>query len=385
MSATRRATSPHAPPGLDPPPGNRRFDAFDALRALAALTIVAHHLAGPAGVGGAAGAVLARFSAGVAVFFAISGFLLYRPYVVARHGWAPQVPVGVFWLRRLLRIVPGYWLALTVIGLALGWAGAGHPWGLFYVFGQLYVPSQAFNAIPAAWSVCVEMSFYVCLPAYAWLVARTLRGSARAELALLGLLALASVAFHQLTAGRGEMAVSLMLPASFFLFAVGMGLALLSVTAAHTAGARFVARHGGACWLLAFALLVAMALGTSVGGSSAHPLYAPIALLIVLPAVFEGEGRFARVLRTRTLAWLGLISYGIYLWHQALIGWLVGRGLGGAPLVLATLALTVAVAAASYYAVERPALRRKPRGRRRPTRDRPTSTAAAPRSSAAAG
>jgi peptidoglycan/LPS O-acetylase OafA/YrhL len=365
-----------APAGLEPAPGTPRFPAFDALRAFAALSIVAFHLSLPAGADGALERILARFNAGVAIFFVISGFLLYRPFASARLRGTPAIGMRAFWRRRLLRIVPGYWFALSAIALAFGAVGfAGH-WPLFYGFAQIYVPSQAFNGIPAAWSLCVEMSFYLVLPFYAWLAERWLRGNVRAELALLGVLALCSMALHELLAHSGQIALSGALPSSFFLFAVGMGLALVSVGRPAGRIARTVARHGAACWALAGALLLAVAFGTSVGASSIHPLYAPIALLAVLPAAFEGHGRLSRALRSGLLAWLGLISYGIYLWHQALIFWLVPQGVTGIPLVLATVGATLAIATFSYYVVERPALRRKARRSRRVPQPAPAPAAA---------
>ena len=69
-----------------PPPGNPRFELFDGLRAIAALSVVLYHV-GAIGGGNADGALryVGRCLAiGVPIFFAISGFLLYRPLVSAR-------------------------------------------------------------------------------------------------------------------------------------------------------------------------------------------------------------------------------------------------------------------------------------------------------------
>ena len=97
-----------------------------------------------------------------------------------------------------------------------------------------------------------------------------------------------------------------------------------------------------------------------------------IAALILLPAIF-GDSRGGlprRFLEHRVLAWLGLVSYGIFLWHfPILIGLRDGGVLGWWPamkfpvLALTTFALTVAAAAASYYLVERPVMRLKHRRR----------------------
>jgi peptidoglycan/LPS O-acetylase OafA/YrhL len=71
------------------------------------------------------------------------------------------------------------------------------------------------------------------------------------------------------------------------------------------------------------------------------------------------------VLRDPRAMWLGLVSYGVYLWHRPLVEQLNARGLDGrhwshfATGVTATIAGGIALGAASYYVVERPALRLK--------------------------
>jgi len=67
-------------------PERMQFPSFDGLRALAALSVLLHHVAFASGIttGSRFGPYTARFDVGVAVFFLISGFLLYRPFVAAR-------------------------------------------------------------------------------------------------------------------------------------------------------------------------------------------------------------------------------------------------------------------------------------------------------------
>lgn len=104
---------------------------------------------------------------------------------------------------------------------------------------------------------------------------------------------------------------------------------------------------------------------------------AAAATLLLLPAVFPHGGGLARqLLATRLLTWLGLVSYGIYLWHRPVLDEIDARWFAGVhptPWVCLEVAaivvpLTVAGAALSYYVVERPALRLKDRTIRRRAR-----------------
>jgi peptidoglycan/LPS O-acetylase OafA/YrhL len=94
----------------------RHFPCFDGLRAIAAVSVVVIHTSFVSGLTTRSGVGIytARLEIGVAVFFLISGFLLYRPFAAAHVAGLPSPVLGRFWVRRLLRIVPAYWLALTV-------------------------------------------------------------------------------------------------------------------------------------------------------------------------------------------------------------------------------------------------------------------------------
>jgi peptidoglycan/LPS O-acetylase OafA/YrhL len=121
-----------------------------------------------------------------------------------------------------------------------------------------------------------------------------------------------------------------------------------------------------------------------------HVLYALTAALFLLPAVFgAGAGGWPRrLLAQRWLAWLGLVSYGIFLYHGPIVQeldqhladeWIPGSGY--LSMTAVALALTIACAAASYYLVERPTLRFKDRGSSSRKRDS-ASAASSPDASA---
>src|SRR5207302_1052741 len=97
----------------------------------------------------------------------------YRPFAAAHLDDKPAPAVRDYARRRVLRIVPGYWFALTVLaiypGLKQMWTP--HSW-LFYAFLQTYNLDWLFGGLQAAWSLCVEMSFYVALPIVAYALFR---------------------------------------------------------------------------------------------------------------------------------------------------------------------------------------------------------------------
>lgn len=388
-AAASAAVRAEAPPAVAPPPGHPRFPLVDSLRALAALGVLFAHVGflSQTIAGHPYGAGIANLSIGVAVFFAISGFLLYRPFFNSELTAAPRPPVMDFVRRRILRIVPAYWLALTVLAIYPGLPLVQtHDWWRYYFFLQVYSPLFTLFGLTVAWSLCIEVTFYALLPLYAWLTRLLCRrltplGRVRFQLGLLATLGVASfvvrlVDFHSV--------LGLTIVEYFDWFAVGMMIAVLSV--AQQSGTwsprpvQYLAARPVWCWAAAaacYALLVALLTSAPAHNDYSdlqryvqHGLSAPFALFLLWPAVFVGNGQGwpRRVLAWRWLAWLGLISYGIYLWHAPLAGALDAHGVTSWwPMLLGTLALTIACAAGSYYIVERPILRLKnwrPRGPR---------------------
>ena len=374
---------------LRPPPGNPRFPLLDAMRAVAALSIVVTHASGVTNFNtdNVLGAYTARLNFGVCIFFLLSGFLLYRPFVAARREGRPPVGIRAFVRRRVLHIVPAYWVALSLLAIYPGLLGFGEHWWRFYTFTQIYWGESVVQGIGPAWTLAIEASFYVILPFLAAGIAR-LRPSVGGELAILGGIALATLAFRfaiqEWTAPFSDWRTLHNTLLSYMdWFAYGMMLAVVSVAThrrqADIAALRLVIRRPWVPWAAAAVVFwfVATQLGLSRGFFISytqtnffgeHVGYAVCALLLLLPAVFGdwAGGWPRRLLATRWMAWLGLVSYGIFLWHSNIMlelneheaqGWLPGSGF--LSLLLPTLAITIPIAALSYYLVEKPALRFK--------------------------
>jgi len=321
------------------PPATRaaggRFEQVDALRALAALLVLWFHALIRAGaVDSPFAAVTARLDVGVAIFFAISGFLLYRPFAVARLADTPGPRTVAYAWRRVLRIAPGYWVALAVSAVLLRMGDLLEPGPLLThaLLLQAFDPARLFGGLPQGWTLTVEVCFYAFLPLFA-LVMRRLPGGARAEWAALGVLAVVAVAWKAaflLTAAdpsHANAAIELLwLPAFLDWFAAGMALAVATVVAP----AALARIPTGVAWGAALGAFLLMCYGLGPSGISLfgasttaaqalgrHVLSAVVAVGLLLPAVSARarRGAISRVLGNPRVLWLGVVSYGIYLWH----------------------------------------------------------------------
>jgi peptidoglycan/LPS O-acetylase OafA/YrhL len=350
-----------------------RYDGIDSLRALAALSVFGFHLALQPGF--APPEWLAPYTAnlnvGVSVFFVISGFVIWRPFARARGRGEPTPSLRRYAVRRTARIVPAYWVALPLIALWLDLDGVFTPSGIVTYFGflQVYDPDTTVGGINQAWSLCIEVTFYIGVALAAVALARR-RVGLRGELVLAGVLVLVTVLwrlapFYDVpTFGKLPEPATLTLPAYADELALGMALAALTVW-------RPLRVPGWVGWALAAAAFVGAGLLTDAGSTLSqggnlvhHLLFGLVGVGLLLPAIAGSPGW----LTNPVLRWGGFVSYGFYLWHFAVLralteaGWREKIGAGGY-LVLA-LGLSIAIAAASWYAIERPALRLAWPGRR---------------------
>ena len=379
------------PDAVAPPPRHPRFPLIDGMRAIAVLSVVVVHAnvasSGPIGTS-TADRFLSHLNIGVTIFFVISGFLLYRPFI-AHRGGGPQAPaVHDYAKRRFLRIYPAYWLILTVLTVLPGLTGvfAGDWWQQYAILDTLPVHNGVGCSAAATecglaqtWSLVVEVTFYAALPLYALLAARLLRGLARsawlrAELLLLCALSALSliVTLTDLTPISSPWIDASVLGFVYW-FALGMGLAVVSVALGGRWREGRISRLVGARpelpWLLAAGIYVGMAMWLPktpflfdredllVG----HLSFGVIATLLILPAVIgdDAGGLPRRLLANPVVAWIGLISYGIFLWHYVVTLQFDGENTSLLLILPVVLAISIPCAAASYYLLERPVLRLK--------------------------
>src|SRR4029077_10611399 len=148
--------------------------AVEGMRACAAVGVVVTHVAFQTGhTGGITGRLFGRFDLAVAVFFALSGFLLWRGHAAAARGLRPVPPTGHYLRSRIVRIMPGYLVAVIVILLLLPDAKADLTvWLANPSLTQIFVPLTLTAGLTQMWSLSVEVAFYLALPLLALLARR---------------------------------------------------------------------------------------------------------------------------------------------------------------------------------------------------------------------
>jgi peptidoglycan/LPS O-acetylase OafA/YrhL len=341
---------------------------------------------------GWAAPILGHIDLGLAAFFALSGYLIARPF--ARHYviGTRKPKLRSYVRNRVLRVVPAFYLFTVLVLLRFGvdgslGAGNGNTSDALQVLGQfLFVQGQAGGpaAVPIgpAWSIGAEVGFYVLIPIAAWLALRAagrLRGpERRAALAVAGAGAVMVVSIALRAVDQYVFAWLTSPPAIMYVFMPGVALALVEPLLA----ARLRDRPRPAR-LLAYAAyglaaLLAVAYAATDYDARQTPIHHALgqrALLAVLCCGLLiggllvqqlGTGGAPRLFANRLMLWMGERSYSFYLVHI----WVLleidhalgdGESIGTRLAIMLAIALpvTTAVAAASYRWVERPFLERK--------------------------
>jgi len=332
--------------------GNR-IPSLDGLRAVSIGLVVIAHLSGTRGFPlPAAGTALTVSHVGVQTFFVISGFLI-TGLLLHELGRDGRIRLGRFYFRRTLRIFPPYYafLAALVIAEAIGIlilspGDVAHA----VTYTSNYDASRSWW-IGHTWSLGVEEQFYLLWPATLVLLGMR-RGLvvAASIVVLTPLIRLAELQFFPAYVDGIGARFETIADA----IAIGCVLACTR-TFLHTTPLYMRLLRSP---LMAAAPVLVFA-GSMLGD---HPRIAyvigqPIATLamaLVLDwAVTFPAGRIGRVLNAAPLAFIGLISYSLYLWQQPFLNRSSSLWWSAFP---ANIILAVACAVASYYVIERPSL-----------------------------
>lgn len=357
--------------------GIRSFlPAVEGMRACAAIGVLITHVAFQTGHShGVDGRLFGRFDLAVAVFFTLSGFLLWRGHAAAARNLAPSPSTGHYLRSRVVRIMPAYVVAVVVILTLL--PDAQHAsltvWLANLSLTQVYVPLTLTAGLTQMWSLSVEVTFYLALPILALLAVRL---PVRARVPVIAGLAIASwfwgwIPFHP-PAGLNPLNWP---PAFFSWFAAGMLLA--EWVHSPVGWPHRLARHRvlmavaavGAYLVAASPLAGPAGLtpGTAEEFTVKTAMGALVAVALVAPLVLDRPDTPHRLLGSAPMVTLGRWSYGIFIWHLAaltmvfpVIGEFSFQGHMPQVLLL-TLFFAIAIAAVSYALVESPcreALRR---------------------------
>lgn len=327
---------------------------IDGLRALAIAPVVVHH---------AAPGLLPGGFTGVDVFFVISGYLITA--IIAGELANGRFGLWRFWERRVRRIVPA--LAAMLAGSTLAaWAilipedfaeyakalvaASVFASNLHFARGTDYFASrEGAQPLIHTWTLGVEEQFYLVFPLVMLAAWRWRRGGLLTLVALIGL---ASFALALWLAPRWPLAAFYLLPTRMWELMLGAACALLPRPP----------RANGALAAAGIGLLLAGF--WLIGPSSAAP-----GVLFLLPTVgtalvllfARGQTVAGRVLGWRVPVWLGLVSFGTYLWHQPILFFLHYVHFGPLPLAhtLTGIAASVGFGALSYRLIEQAVRRRR--------------------------
>lgn len=316
-----------------------RLDALTGMRGVAALMVVGYHAVLFVALAQAqAGQPDTAFShpwsvwalgagwLGVDFFFVLSGFLLAGPLLRQAHPWPSGAEYRLFAAKRLLRIAPPYYGALLLAGALAGWSS--HPLFAFSAEGlawhasflHAFSPEHQFSMIAVAWTLALEVQFYLLLP----LLVVPFRRWGPGVAAVFAAVALAYVAWAQDADWARDRFQTYQFPAFLAHFGFGIAAAQLARRGWRPPSPDVVA-------LAALAVLVVLpAVATGHTGQFDPPpgllaqqLIRPLAALffaVLILCALHPASRLGRALAVRPLFWLGEASYSVYLVHWSLGG-----------------------------------------------------------------
>jgi peptidoglycan/LPS O-acetylase OafA/YrhL len=352
--------------GSGDPSAGGHVGALDGMRAVAVLLVLLFHLRFP---GFSSGFV------GVDIFFVLSGFLI-TTLLLTELERSGRISLPDFWARRARRLLPALLVLLLVV------AGVTWSQGTFterasvrgdllattgYVANWHFINTSSYFAdigvdspLEHTWSLAIEEQFYLLWPLVVFGVALLWKRRPRVAVGTVAVVGSAiSAGLLWLLWAPGSVERAYMgTDARIFEPLVGAaGAALIATPAVR----RWLTRWGGVvlgCGLVglvsAIVLIGASPSSYYLGGA----LLLALATLMIVGPIWLGHGGILNdVLAWSPIAWIGVVSYGAYLWHWPLTVWLGARqDTGGGVLArrLGVIALTFGIAALSYHAIEHP-------------------------------
>ena len=340
--------------------------ALDGLRAIAVLMVLFHH----DNIGNRAGRVFTGGFLGVDVFFVLSGFLITGILLTAHERSGSTISLD-FWYRRARRLLPAVAVLMVLASIyAVVWAPELDRIGirgqglatLFYVENWWVIAGNArrFTPFSQTWSLSIEEQWYLIWPfllaALLWIA----RGSRRVLLG--GVLVLAAASFLVMNLlydeGRsGRAYVGTDARAWELLAGAALAVILLRGFQVRGTAARHAVEVGGIAGLATIVVSAFVMESQEPWVYRVGFLIVVVASALVILAAIQDHSPIVRwLLACRVLVWIGLISYGVYLYHLVTFMVIDQRrtGLSGAPLTAVRFAVVFGLAALSYLCIERP-------------------------------
>ncbi|MCS4535991.1 acyltransferase [Corynebacterium sp. HS2168-gen11] len=344
---------------------------LEGLRGIAALGVLSTHVAFQTGLDphSIAGAILSRFDFFVAVFFALSAYLLWSP---------TRLHTGnllAYYQRRAIRILPAYIVCVCVSLALVPEAFHARPAAILttLTFTQLYIPQGLIGGLTHLWSLNVEVVFYLLLPIFALVLARLRPLLRMVCILILSLLSLAWAFLPWVIAGDGTALPNRQIyPVAFSMwFAIGMIAAELVQHYSHSSALRQITailhRSRWVNWTLAIGIawLAGQEFFGPLGLTHPSPLQFVLRLLagtafatLILTSYLLPTSR--SLLAHPIAQHLGKISYSLFLWHLPILS-AVFAVTGISPfhghfftIWLLTAAAAIIVAWASFVWIEQP-------------------------------
>jgi len=334
----------------------RHLPALDGLRAVAVGIVIVYH----AGFGSVSGDL------GVTAFFVLSGFLITWLLLKERDR-AGTISLRSFYLRRSLRIFPAYFV-FVVISFALDFL-LGDPWDLKSAISAVTYTINYRNAffghvgpIPHAWSLAVEEQFYLLWPVLLIALSRFDRLRSGLVAIILGVCAWRSLLY--LGFGVPNYYVYNAFDTRFDSLAIGCLLAVLTrIPAVVQASPRIAAN---AFYPVPIILLIYISrdlIGPNWHFSLGYTVDSILIAVLIVQLLQLSHTTGWKWLNSRLAVWVGAISYPLYLWH--IWGLSIADNLTGTdarlPNLIVGIGLSLGLASASYYGLEKHFLKLKSR------------------------
>jgi peptidoglycan/LPS O-acetylase OafA/YrhL len=314
--------------------GQRYMPGLDGLRALAVLAVIAYHLH----LGWAPGGML-----GVGVFFTLSGYLI-TDLLLGQHEATGTLQLADFWRRRARRLLPALSVLLAVVaawvtlldrpqlsalrGIIVAAVGYVTNWWLIAQHSSYFAQFGPPSPLGHLWSLAVEEQFYLVWPWLVWLGLRWTRGrpGTRSRLAAATVLLAALSAIEMAMLYRpGYDPTRIYDGSDTRAFALLIGAALAFVWPSRhlrggiTRGARRILDGAGVTGLAVIVGLICFTNEYSAFLYRGGMVLLSVATALVVGTAASPASRIGRALGWGPLRWLGVRSYGIYLWHYPII------------------------------------------------------------------